>query len=129
MSYTKEEILGRIIFEDAQKMLLADSEITREHNGISYTMVRSELAIEAMSIYSRQQGIAFNKWLFDNKLVPNSSFMWFNHEASREDVRFFDLEELYSVFSSGEDFSKYALEKSIKMQEVFQTLVNKSKQL
>lgn len=32
--------------------------------------------------------IEFNRWLFDNHLVPNKSFLWFVYDSNPKDVRF-----------------------------------------
>lgn len=70
----QEEILESIVAEDAAKMLLADSEITQSHNGIEYKMVRNELALEAMSEFSKEIAIGFKKFTslyFNGEVVDN----------------------------------------------------------
>lgn len=93
---TREEILGEVVSEDAQKMLLADSEITSEHNGISYKMVRSELAHEAMSIYAKQQSIAFAEFItIDHKIAHNSDDNVYYNIYSEEEIT---TDQLYNLF-------------------------------
>ena len=41
----------------------------------------------------------FVKWLYDKGYVPNSSYLWFDRRAHRNDVVFFKIEELYKVFN------------------------------
>ena len=51
---TKEEILDEVIRRDIPKLLLPESIIYKKHNGIEYTMIRDDLAIEAMEEYANQ---------------------------------------------------------------------------
>lgn len=57
--------------------------------------------------YAKEKSIKFNKWLFSNKLAPNSSFLWFRYDYKREDVRFYEIEHLYSAFILGMPFSQF----------------------
>ena len=51
---TPFELLEFILFVDASKGLLHDTEKIMNHNGITYSMVRKELAIKAMEEYASQ---------------------------------------------------------------------------
>lgn len=50
---TAENFLQEILLDDASKLLLEESEKTISHNGISYLMVRKDLAIKAMNDFAR----------------------------------------------------------------------------
>lgn len=52
MQWIKEEILEQILNEDAAKFLLQATQITKEHNGLSYEMIRKDLALLAMDEYA-----------------------------------------------------------------------------
>lgn len=65
----------------------------------------------------KDKAVGFCKWLFDNKLVPNSSFLWFCYEKSREDVRFMRLDELYDVFEQGGSWEEFVSKKQKSLME------------
>lgn len=67
----------------------------------------------------KQKTIDFNKWLFDKKLVPNSSFLWFDYTESRDSVRFFELEDLFDVFIEGKSLKEFKKDKEGKSQSFF----------
>lgn len=50
-----EELLNEILAEDAAKLLLHDTMLTRKHNGIEYDMVRKDLAVLAMHEFAASQ--------------------------------------------------------------------------
>ena len=56
--------------------------------------------LNALQYGMTEKVVHFNKWLFDNNLVPNSSFLWFNHTLNREEVCFHELKDLFEVFDT-----------------------------
>lgn len=68
--------------------------------------------------------IKFNKWLFDKKFVPNSSFLWFKCDIPPEDIRFFELGELYDIFSSGISIEEYDAQKEKRLSAFSQIIKN-----
>lgn len=62
---------------------------------------------------TKETVIGFNKWLFDNKMVPNSSFYWFQYEEKNS--RFFKLDELYDIYISNNSIQNYMNEKEIRL--------------
>lgn len=73
----------------------------------------------------KETTINFNKWLFENKLVPNSSFLWFNYTESRETVIFFQLEELYDIFISKGKISDLINKKQKETETFYNKYLNK----
>lgn len=54
---------------------------------------------------NKERALSFNRWLFENDIVPNSSFLWFQTTAERAQIRFFELDFLYDVFATGKPFN------------------------
>ena len=100
---TALETLREVIARDIVKMLLHDTVITREHNGISYRMVREELAAEAMSEFAQQEVSA--------AIVPIQQQITELLEANqglREALE--ELQEVSKHYSLMQDIIKQALE-------------------
>lgn len=76
----------------------------------------------------KTKSIEFSKWLFDNKLAPNSSFLWFRYDYSRENVRFYEIENLYSAFDLGMPFSQFEKASALKSKMTSEYLHLLSKQ-
>lgn len=72
--------------------------------------------------YTKEKSIGFNRWLFDNKLAPNSSFLWFRYDYSRDDVRFYKIEQLYEAYISDIHFSQFEKAVALNNQLSFQIL-------
>lgn len=66
--------------------------------------------------------VAFNKWLFDNKIVPNSSFLWFDYTLSRDEVCFYELEDLFNAYDSGKTIEEFKIEQRNKINDITKEL-------
>lgn len=69
---------------------------------------RADNIVSAMDEFAKEDAMSFMKWTFDHKWVPNSSFLWWNTELPREDVRVHKLEEIYKAYLG----QRYQQEKS-----------------
>ena len=57
---------------------------------------------DAMDKYAKQECIEFLKFIIDKNLAVNSSGFWFDSTLSRDNVRFYTIEQVYEYFKNGE---------------------------
>lgn len=69
---------------------------TIEHNGTTWHSNNGVKRV--MGEWAEQDSLHFMRWCFDHNWVANSSFLWWNTELPREDVRFHPLSEIYKAY-------------------------------
>ena len=67
--------------------------------------------------------VDFNKWLFDNNIVPNSSFLWFDHTLSNKEVCFYELKDLFEAFDSKKTISEFKIEQQNRLEDMTKELL------
>ena len=65
----------------------------------------------------KEKIVDFNKWLFDNNIVPNSYFLWFDSSTSRNKIQFYDLGDLFEAYDSGKTIAEFKKEQQNKVDD------------